>query len=563
MRALITFLAAAVVLFPLTANATIINIPGDYPTIQEGIDHSSDGDTVMVQPDIYFENLNFNGHNVVLASLFLTTGDTAYVSSTIIDGVLGGPVISFYHQEDSTAQVVGFTIKGGASYDGGGIYCESSSPTISNNTISDNSASSDYGGGGGIYCSSSSPSISNNTISDNSASGRYGGGGGIYCSSSSPSISNNTISGNSTSGTHGDGGGIYCSSSTPRISNNTISGNSASGTYGGGGGIYCQSSGLRITNTILWANIAANGPEIYEENSSLYVTYCDVQGGWEGLGNIDCDPLFRDPANGDFQITWENYPVPDTTKSCCIDAGDPNAPVDPDSTRADIGALYFHQYGVQLVCQGLSPVFCRGGRFNFNLIVRNNTGSEVSGMLAFGAYSDYDCDPSNTLVTIRRSRTYPPGVTESYYFFKVPNAAGPGQYSASVEGTLSDYEVFCCMNTDIIQCGRWRVNDNPDWDLVEADRSQVSLPTMTELYQNYPNPFNATTVIEYVLPIESYVKLEVYNIHGQKVATLVDSKQQAGYRSVSWDASKVSSGIYFYKLTAGSKVFSHRMMLLK
>ena len=89
----------------------------------------------------------------------------------------------------------GFVIRNG----GSGIYCNSSSPTISNNTISGNSTR--YGGG--IYCSASSPTITNNTITGNSASDSYGGdggGGGIYCSSSScPTISNNTISGNSAS----------------------------------------------------------------------------------------------------------------------------------------------------------------------------------------------------------------------------------------------------------------------------------------------------------------------------------------------------------------------------
>ncbi|MFQ5869571.1 MAG: T9SS type A sorting domain-containing protein [Candidatus Zixiibacteriota bacterium] len=550
MRVALTLLLAAVVLFPLTAGATIINIPGDYPTIQQGIDHGQDGDTVLVQPDIYFENLNFNGHNVVLASLFLTTGDTAYISSTIIDGILGGSVIRFYSQEDSTAQVVGFTIKNGRSYDGGGIYCRDSSPTIRDNIISGNSA---YDWGGGVYCESCSPTIRNNAIWDNSADGV---GGGICSRESSPTISDNIISVNSAF----SGGGIYCSISSPTIRNNTISGNSADSR---GGGIYCSTSGVRITNTILWANTAPDGPEIYESNSSLYVTYCDVRGGWAGQGNIDCDPLFRDPQHGDFQITWENYPVPDTTKSCCIDAGDPNSPLDPDSTRADMGALYFHQYGVQLVCEGLNPVFCRGGRFNFNLIVRNNTGSEVSGMLAFGAYSDYDCDPSNTLVTIRRSKTYPPGVTQSYYFFKVPNAAGPGQYSASVGGTLDGYELFCCMNTDIVQCGPWRMGHNTEWDLVEVDRSEVSLSTITQLYQNYPNPFNATTVINYQLPAHSHVRLEVYNTLGQKVTALVDETQEAGYRSVSWDASGVSSGLYFYRLTAGDYTEARRMMLVR
>jgi hypothetical protein len=65
------------------------------------------------------------------------------------------------------------------------------------------------------------------------------------------------------------------------------------------------------------------------------------------------------------------------------------------------------------------------------------------------------------------------------------------------------------------------------------------------------------------LPVHSHVKLEVYNTLGQKVATLVDSKQQAGYRSVVLDASEVSSGLYFYKLTAGDFTETKRMMLVK
>jgi len=65
------------------------------------------------------------------------------------------------------------------------------------------------------------------------------------------------------------------------------------------------------------------------------------------------------------------------------------------------------------------------------------------------------------------------------------------------------------------------------------------------------------------LPVHAYVKLEVYNTLGQKVATLVDEKQEAGHKSVDWVASEVSSGIYFYRLTAGDFTETRRMMLVK
>jgi len=92
---------------------------------------------------------------------------------------------------------------------------------------------------------------------------------------------------------------------------------------------------------------------------------------------------------------------------------------------------------------------------------------------------------------------------------------------------------------------------------------ETYLPGSYFLVHNYPNPFNASTVIDYQLPVDCYVKLEIYNLFGQKVATLVDSKQQAGYRSSVWDASAASSGIYFYKLTAGDYTETRRMMLVK
>jgi len=91
----------------------------------------------------------------------------------------------------------------------------------------------------------------------------------------------------------------------------------------------------------------------------------------------------------------------------------------------------------------------------------------------------------------------------------------------------------------------------------------TDLPSEFALLSNYPNPFNATTVISYELPTEAHVKLEVFNVSGQRVATLVEGEQEAGYRSVVWEASEVSSGVYFYKLTAGDLTEMKRMTLLR
>jgi hypothetical protein len=83
------------------------------------------------------------------------------------------------------------------------------------------------------------------------------------------------------------------------------------------------------------------------------------------------------------------------------------------------------------------------------------------------------------------------------------------------------------------------------------------------LSQNYPNPFNPTTKISYGLPHRSPVRLSVFNTLGQVVALVFQGEQEAGYHEVRFDAAKLTSGVYFYRLTAGSFVETKKLMLLK
>jgi len=83
------------IIFITYLSATIINIPTDQPTIQEGINVAVEGDTILVQPGEYYENINYNGQNVVVASMFLTTQDSSYIEQTIINGSQEGSVVMF------------------------------------------------------------------------------------------------------------------------------------------------------------------------------------------------------------------------------------------------------------------------------------------------------------------------------------------------------------------------------------------------------------------------------------------------------------------------------------
>ena len=264
----------------------------DFTDIRPALTAASDGDIIIVRDGVYTggsnSNLDFDGKAINLQS---ENGP----ANCVIDVLTGGRAFYFHSGETTSSVVDGFTITGGVTAgNGGGILCESSSPTITNCIITGNTA----GFGGGIYCgNSSSPAITNCFISNNSSGSS---GGGIWCVSSSPALSNCVISNNTAVA---NGGGVYCwNSSSPSITNCTITGNAADF----GGGIYCyESSNPTATNCILWDDSAASGPEIYlTTNSSLTVSYSDVEGGqgaaevdgtstltW-GSGNIDADPLF-------------------------------------------------------------------------------------------------------------------------------------------------------------------------------------------------------------------------------------------------------------------------------
>ena len=156
-------LCAVILLVFGFAQATIINVPEDQPTIQAGINAAVNGDTVLVQPYTYVENINFIGKEITVGSLFLITEDTQYISQTVIDGDSSGTVVTFDSGESYTAVLSGFSVTNGGAVDfGGGISCSGSNPTLENLIVEGNIALA----GGGLYCTgSANPQLKNSTVS--------------------------------------------------------------------------------------------------------------------------------------------------------------------------------------------------------------------------------------------------------------------------------------------------------------------------------------------------------------------------------------------------------------
>jgi hypothetical protein len=99
--------------------------------------------------------------------------------------------------------------------------------------------------------------------------------------------------------------------------------------------------------------------------------------------------------------------------------------------------------------------------------------------------------------------------------------------------------------------------------VTDVQDNNPSTPTSYTLGQNYPNPFNPSTKISYSIPVEGFVNLDVYNSIGQKVASLVNENKTAGTYEVNFDAAKLSSGIYFYKISSGNFTETKKMILMK
>jgi hypothetical protein len=392
---------------------TII-VPDDHLTVQEAVDYAWNLDTIFVCPGIYHECIDFEGKNIVFMSSDCSDRRTIPNSAaewyrqaavTVLDGGDTCRVLTFDDFEDDRSVVSGFTIQNGNGAGlGGGVYCyDTAAPTITYNIIQDNYASS-YGGA--IATGGGPATIDHNLIYNNS-SGFIGGALFIY---GFASITNNTVSGNTTE----EGcGGMYLNWGTPTVCNN-----------------------------IFWNNSSTlNDQEVGPVTATtLHVRYSVVQGGFLGEGNLDTDPMFVDSDNGDFTLMPE---------SPCINAGDPNSPLDPDGSIADIGAFYY------------------------------------------------------------------------------PNPVG-----------------------------------------VDEGNSEIELPHSFALSQNYPNPFNPFTTIEYSLPERSRVKIDVFNILGQKVRSLVDSEKSAGFYKITWDGTTTAgmpaaSGIYLYRFQAGDYVETKMMLLMK
>ena len=526
-------------------SAIIINIPADQPTIQAGINVAVNTDTILVQPGTYVENINYNGKLITVASLFLTTQDTTYISTTIIDGNENGSVVIFESGEDSTVVLCGFTITNGETEHGGGIRCVNSFPCLKNLLIIDNSAlwGEPYytGSGGGIYCLFSNPILQNVTIAGNIA---YEDGGGIYCFSSNPNLINVLISDN-----HGviTAGGIYCDNSSPNLENVTISGNTTSNF---GGGIYCHSNSSPSLENI---TITGNSSGVYG-GGILFAS-----GNYQSLVNITITDNSA-IAGGGIYVVGSSLSLVNVT----------------------IAGNTAYNWGGGIYCNNYSSPSL------VNCVMWNDSPQEVyfdgiTGSNSFTvSYSDIQGGEAGIVTNNSGTVNWLEGNIDEDPLF-----VGTGEYSYSL---LEDSP---CIDTGIPDTTGLNL---PPWDIIgnlriwDGDGDGIAIIDMGTyeygaplyvnvddniivqtpgalLQQNYPNPFNPTTTISFSIPEESKVELSVFNIKGQKIITLAHNVFDKGDYLIIWNGADesnkpVSSGVYLYKLNVNGITESVKKCIL-
>jgi len=599
------------------------------------------------------------------------TLDNMTITNNTANGAHGGGIWTNSSGDDEPGWVMTNSLISGnhADWLGGGITFAWSHPTVINTVITENTS---YWGGGGVSGINSGFRLEGTTISDNWT---YSGGGGIFAfgpleTADPPVIEDCMITGNETG--DGDGGGILLTDNLDPVINSTfVVNNHASGYIGGidvvntsgtisnvtvsgntsgnGGGIgISDNANVDITNSIVWENTST---EVMVLNASVNVTYSDIQGGYDGVGNINVNPLFVNTSPAfpmDYGLQLD---------SPCIDAG--TADLDQDGTdditdylgdAPDMGASETLNFGLTNFALESSFVTAVSGSMLisadiFGDIVADQvtakikdvtTGelSEIELTESAGTWSGSWSPQTESFFSVDMEMS---NSDESLSYENVALFTSVGPLNINVSGDLSveqnevavlefsvennsqsqtvtdlslsflaesqeciqnmsgstfqfddlasgesteSYNIIvatndhCGAGTSIVINANIASEGTVYWEdsfalTVEAlNIAQDQIPTRYSLGEAYPNPFNPATTISYEIPNDEYVSIDIYNLMGGHIKSLVSMNQNPGYKTIEWNATNdygqpVSAGMYIYTIQAGSFMDTKKMILLK
>jgi hypothetical protein len=255
----------------------------------------------------------------------------------------------------------------------------------------------------------------------------------------------------------------------------------------------------------------------------------DYSGCSPGVGAISSDPLFADTALVDYHLTMH---------SPAIDAGDPNPTYnDPDGSRGDMGWYGSHAFTMD------QPEYPKNVSVSYDSVF---------------AILSWDPNPELDVVSYAIYRDSIPDFTPSVDNFVDTVFAPDTSFNAGQPDTIS-YFRLCAIDTSGYAGGYSASAEDNATGIGDAVVSRLDF----ELHQNYPNPFNPRTTIQFTLDKPAFVRLDVFNVAGQRVATVFAKHMPAGTHRHTWMPEGQASGVYFYRLKSGERTVTKRMVLLK
>jgi hypothetical protein len=540
----------------LYSQGKVISVPADYATIQEGINNSENGDTILVSPNTYYENINFMGKNIVVSSFFILAGNPDYIKNTIIDGSQAvnpdsASCVFFCSGEDSTAVIEGFTLtKGkGTRYlypngwfrEGGGVFVNNSKPTIKNNLIIGNevlnTSNVTSAGGGGIRSNLGNPHIYNNVIMLNKALF----GAAIVLDNSNGIVKNNIIYKNTGASSYGGGGAfwMYGVNCKVTIENNTILANSL-------GGIFVQVVETTISNNIIWGNDSYQiGYSNGFGNTELTINNNDIEGAY--AGNMGIYPVFKDSL---FFLD---------TLSPLVDAGIDNELYNDIENGLNPGNALWPSLG-----NVRNDIGAYGGP-DATILPSFEFFTIAYASVNFGTNDTIGKPVSKKFILVNQS------TTSAHIDSLVKTAGSPLIIKYISDGILSPVQ------SDTISFEWTPQNDLPYKDSLMIFHSLKNIANplivhirgqagkLTSLKDNttvtfvniYPNPFKKSAIIQYK-GLEPNSRLDIIDLNGRTIKSVRINDSEG---NIALNRNEMSPGIYLYLLKSESLVLTGKFLI--
>jgi hypothetical protein len=571
---------------------TLYNVPAYVPTIQEGINRATGGDTVLVADGTYFENINFLGKSITVASHFLINGNEDHITNTIIDGSQPSipalaSVVSFFSEETENSILTGFTITGGTGYympagggwpairAGGGIAVNLAGPTISYNRIVNNSAICEEGmsDGAGISCGPPMTpyhiTIEHNVIENNHSNSLMNPGAAGISVFGPATIKNNVISNNLCEADSSQCGpsGLLCAYGTVTVEDNEIIHNKAYSHYNtptklggiGAGAGMLFANGLVKGNTIAHNRVKA-APGDTSFAAGILVEYCPT----EIL--LDGNFIHHNGFDGDFSYgggmaiwyggaTLHNNMIYGDSATygagiCMFDTNAVAAQVDivNNTVTGNVAShggngLFAHRTGVNAV----NTIFWSPDNSSVSEVMTESSETDITYSLIHGNWNgqgNIDADP-----------LFVDAANFNFHLSEQSPCVNAG--TNNVIYPLLDFE------------GDDRPYENTPVD-IGADESDYLVGIFIQAIENNtceltikPNPVKQTATIEYKILQKGWIQISVCDLSGKTVKILEDKYSDKGTFRLLWNISGLEKGIYLVRLKSDGGIASQKAVIME